>query len=83
MPDAYERLLFDVLKGDQSQFVRADELEAAWAIFTPLLHELEDKNVKPIPYEYGSRGPRESDALMQSVGRKRNKTYHWKPRSPL
>jgi len=83
MPDAYERLLLDVLKGDQSQFVRADELEAAWAIFTPLLHKIENEGVKPLPYEYGSRGPSESDKLIAEAGHRRYKNYVWKPRSVL
>lgn len=37
IPDAYERLILDCIRGDQQHFVRRDELRAAWAIFTPLL----------------------------------------------
>ena len=37
IPDAYETLLLDVLRGDQENFVRADELQAAWRIVTPLI----------------------------------------------
>ena len=37
MPEAYERLLLDALEGDASLFARADEVEAAWAIFDPIL----------------------------------------------
>lgn len=68
IPDAYESLLLDVLKGDQQNFVRADELQEAWRIVTPLLRELEQKRVAPLIYPFGSRGPPEVDALLQDVG---------------
>jgi glucose-6-phosphate 1-dehydrogenase len=45
LPDAYERLIYDVLRGDHNLFVRDDELEAAWKIYTPLLHHLEGNKV--------------------------------------
>jgi glucose-6-phosphate 1-dehydrogenase len=45
LPDAYERLIYDVLRGDHNLFVRVDELEAAWKIFTPILHKLENEKV--------------------------------------
>ena len=82
MPEAYERLLFDVLKGDQSQFVRSDELDQAWKIFTPVLHQIEESKIQPIPYEYGSRGPQEGDELSHRVGFRHFTGYSWKdPRS--
>ena len=40
LPDAYTRLILDVLRGKQATFVRNDELVAAWKIFTPVLHEV-------------------------------------------
>jgi hypothetical protein len=43
VPDAYSRLLLDVLRGEQAQFVRDDELAAAWDIFTPLLHAIDGR----------------------------------------
>jgi glucose-6-phosphate 1-dehydrogenase len=46
---AYERLIFDVIKGDHNLFVRDDELEAAWKIFTPILHQLEKEKVTFLP----------------------------------
>lgn len=46
---AYERLIFDVIKGDHNLFVRDDELEAAWKIFTPILHQLEKEKVAFLP----------------------------------
>ena len=43
--------------GDKRLFIRVDELEAAWDLYTPLLHEIEAKKVAPELYPYGSRGP--------------------------
>jgi glucose-6-phosphate 1-dehydrogenase len=63
IPDAYERLILDILRGEKSLFIRTDELEAAWEIFTPVLHTLEQERVKPELYAFGSRGPVESDYL--------------------
>lgn len=57
LPDAYERLLLDVIQGDKRLFVRDDELRAAWEIFTPLLKDIEHNNRQPEYYNYGSRGP--------------------------
>ncbi|CAM0954534.1 unnamed protein product [Alopecurus aequalis] len=57
IPDAYERLLLDAIEGERRLFIRSDELDAAWAIFTPVLRELEQKRVAPELYPYGSRGP--------------------------
>uniref|UniRef100_A0A7C8ZRS6 Glucose-6-phosphate 1-dehydrogenase n=1 Tax=Opuntia streptacantha TaxID=393608 RepID=A0A7C8ZRS6_OPUST len=57
IPDAYERLLLDAIEGERRLFIRSDELDAAWALFTPLLKELEKKKVHPEYYPYGSRGP--------------------------
>lgn len=53
IPDAYERLILDVIHGDQQHFVRRDELVSAWKIFTPLLERIEQGLVKAIPYSYG------------------------------
>ncbi|XP_074303328.1 glucose-6-phosphate 1-dehydrogenase 2, chloroplastic [Silene latifolia] len=57
IPDAYERLLLDAIEGERRLFIRSDELDAAWSLFTPLLKELEDKKINPEYYPYGSRGP--------------------------
>lgn len=57
IPQAYESLLLDALRGDKGLFIRDDELAAAWDIFTPILHELEEENVVPEPYAIGSTGP--------------------------
>ncbi|XVF02176.1 hypothetical protein REPUB_Repub04eG0153200 [Reevesia pubescens] len=57
IPDAYERLLLDAIEGERRLFIRSDELDAAWALFTPVLAELEEKKFIPEYYPYGSRGP--------------------------
>ena len=56
IPEAYESLILDVVRGEKALFIRKDELEVAWDIFTPLLHALEEKKVEPIPYEFGTDG---------------------------
>ncbi len=63
IPDAYENLLLDVIRGDRSLFIRNQELEAAWDIFTPVLHEIERRRVVPELYRFGSRGPAAAEAL--------------------
>lgn len=57
LPEAYERLLLDVLRGDRSLFIQERELEAAWNVVTPLLQQIESQRVRPQPYSYGSAGP--------------------------
>lgn len=44
IPQAYEALILDALKGDHSNFVRDDELDVAWKIFTPILHWIDGKS---------------------------------------
>lgn len=57
LPDAYERLILDVVNGDKRLFIRNDELEAAWKLFTPILQKIEEDRMAPELYPYGSRGP--------------------------
>ena len=79
IPDAYEALILDVLRGDHSNFVRDDELDAAWKIFTPLLHKIDNDKVQPKPYKYGSRGPEELDQFIEKYGYDRtgSQSYVW------
>lgn len=74
-PDAYTRLILDVLQGKQGAFVRDDELRRAWEIFTPVLHRIERENVQPIKYAQGSRGPIEADEFIARIGYSRNDNY--------
>ncbi len=57
VPEAYERLLLDVMRGDRSLFLRDDELVAAWKIVTPAMQQLEEQKIRPLPYPFGSAGP--------------------------
>ncbi|TQE06417.1 hypothetical protein C1H46_007916 [Malus baccata] len=57
VPDSYEHLLLDVIDGDNHLFLRSDELAAAWNILTPVLNEIDKKNIAPELYELGGRGP--------------------------
>jgi glucose-6-phosphate 1-dehydrogenase len=62
IPDAYERLIMDVIRGNQTLFMRGDEVEAAWAWTDPIIHAWEERGDRPKPYDAGSSGP--EDALM-------------------
>ncbi|MEO0359699.1 MAG: glucose-6-phosphate dehydrogenase, partial [Pseudomonadota bacterium] len=70
MPDAYERLLMDVIRGDQTLFMRGDEVEAAWAWIDPIIAACEDGRANPRPYGQGSDGPMESHILLHNDGRR-------------
>nr|XP_018261563.1 glucose-6-phosphate dehydrogenase [Kwoniella dejecticola CBS 10117]OBR83721.1 glucose-6-phosphate dehydrogenase [Kwoniella dejecticola CBS 10117] len=73
IPQAYEALILDAFKGDHSNFVRDDELDVAWKIFTPILHWIDGKDApKPEPYPYGSRGPKQIDEFTNKYGYKRS-----------
>jgi glucose-6-phosphate 1-dehydrogenase len=68
-PEGYERLLHDVMLGDQTLFMRGDEVEAAWKLMTPILEHWAACNVSELPaYTAGSWGPREADALLAADG---------------
>ncbi|MBO9474335.1 glucose-6-phosphate dehydrogenase [Shimia sp. R10_1] len=71
--DAYERLIMDVIRGDQTLFMRGDEVEAAWAWADPLISAWQDSNQRPVPYDPGSSGPEEALMLMHQGGRR------WRP----
>ncbi|XP_042498801.1 glucose-6-phosphate 1-dehydrogenase, cytoplasmic isoform-like [Macadamia integrifolia] len=79
IPEAYERLILDTIRGDQQHFVRRDELKVAWEIFTPLLHKIDEGGVEPIPYKPGSRGPMEADELLAKAGYVQTHGYIWIP----
>jgi glucose-6-phosphate 1-dehydrogenase len=68
--DGYERLLLDALLGDQTLFIRSDEVAEAWRIVTPLLNAFADPEFPLARYAAGTWGPVEADALLQRDGRK-------------
>ena len=70
-PDAYETLILDALLGDASLFTRADEVEAAWAVVTPIIEGWADTPAPHFPnYAAGSWGPEAADELIERDGRR-------------
>ena len=68
-PEAYERLLMDVMRGDQTLFTRRDEVETAWSLVEDVLNVWQSVPDVPL-YEAGSWGPEQSDQLMARDGRR-------------
>ena len=71
-PDAYERLIMDVVRGNQTLFMRRDEVEAAWAWVDPILASWEENRQEAQGYTAGTWGPSASIALIERDGR----TWH-------
>jgi glucose-6-phosphate 1-dehydrogenase len=70
-PEAYERLILDVMHGDPTLFMRRDAVEAAWRWVMPILNRWAEQP-DPLPtYPPGSWGPPDADRLIESTGRKR------------
>ncbi len=64
-PEAYETLLLDVMEGDATLFMRADEVEAAWSLIMPILRYWENTQPNNFPnYEAGGWGPKEAHELL-------------------
>ena len=70
-PDAYERLILDVIRGNQTLFMRRDEVEAAWAWIDPIADAWEKSRDAPKAYAAGTWGPSAATALIERDGR------HW------
>ena len=70
MPDAYERLVMDVIRGDQTLFMRGDEVEAAWRWIDPVIAAAEAAPERPQPYDSYSSGPEDALMLMHRDGRR-------------
>ena len=68
--DAYERLIMDVIRGNQTLFMRGDEVEAAWAWTDPIIQGWEARNDVPKLYDAGSNGPEDALMLMHRDGRR-------------
>ncbi|ANY10438.1 glucose-6-phosphate dehydrogenase [Pseudonocardia sp. HH130630-07] len=75
LPDAYERLLMDVLRGNPTLFMRRDEIEAAWTWAEPVLRSWERTGQRPRPYAAGSTGPAAATALIERDGRSWHEDY--------
>lgn len=72
IPEAYERLLLDVIKGDASLFTRSDAIELSWELIDPILEGWESSFAPPLSfYESGTWGPSEANHLIAHDG------FHW------
>ncbi len=70
MPEAYQRLLLDVMQGDPSLFSRSDEVELAWSLIDPIQNAWRDQQVPQLEfYEAGTWGPPSSIEWMRRQGR--------------
>ncbi len=71
-PEAYETLLLDVIQGDQTLFMRGDQVEAAWELIMPILNQWQNKQSLSFPnYAADTWGPELAEALVAQDG------YHW------
>jgi len=68
-PEAYERLLLDVMAGDPTLFMRRDAVEAAWRWVMPILDRWSQCSTRIPTYAAGDWGPSDADRLIQSTGR--------------
>ncbi|MCK7557492.1 hypothetical protein MKQ70_21785 [Chitinophaga sedimenti] len=68
-PEAYETLLLDVMEGDATLFMRADQVEAAWKVIMPILDAWEARVPTDFPnYSPNSWGPEDAEALIARDG---------------
>ena len=71
-PEAYETLLEDVMEGNPTLFMRADQVEAAWRVVTPIMETWQNRKAVDFPnYAPGSWGPEDAEALIAKDG------HHW------
>ncbi len=69
LPDAYERLLMDVIRGNPTLFMRRDEVEAAWTWVEPILNHWASSPTRPRRYPAGTSGPTAAATLLERDGR--------------
>jgi len=69
MPEAYERLLLDVIHGDASLFIRSDEIELAWSLCDPIQKAWDNDPEGVYSYEPGTWGPEAADQMLARHGR--------------
>jgi glucose-6-phosphate 1-dehydrogenase len=67
--EAYEKILQDILHGDQMLFNRSDELESSWGLISSILHGWNKKSAKLYTYEKSTWGPEEANTLIEKEGR--------------
>ena len=77
-PKAYETLMIDAMNGDQTLFMRADQVEAAWVVIMPILNHWKENIAIDFPnYSANSWGPKKGEALIAKDG------YHWFEQSEI
>jgi len=64
-PEAYERLILDVMRGDATLFTRGDEVEAQWAVCDPIVHVWEHTPGPLTQYPAGSQGPGDANSILR------------------
>lgn len=70
-PEAYERLMLDVMAGDATLFMRRDAVEAAWRFVMPILERWEASRARFLPeYRAGTWGPLEAERMIEADGRR-------------
>jgi glucose-6-phosphate 1-dehydrogenase len=68
LPEAYERLLLDLMRGDSTLFTRSDETEAAWDVIDPILKAWHELDESPLyRYEAGTWGPVQAEAIFRDM----------------
>ncbi len=77
-PEAYEKLLYDCLRGDATNFAHWDEVALSWTYIDPIAKAWEEIKEPSFPnYKAGSMGPRKADELLENDG------FHWWPVTDL
>ena len=69
IPNAYERLIMDVIRGDQTLFMRGDEVEEAWKWIDMVVKQYCSSGKRPAKYSSYSDGPKDAEYLLGSDGR--------------
>ncbi len=69
-PKAYQRLLLDCMTGDQTLFIRQDDVEVCWSLVMPLLEKWEAEKTTPFQYPAGDESFAQADAMLQNDGQK-------------
>lgn len=77
-PEGYETLLLDVMEGDSTLFMRADQVEAAWTVVMPVLNAWKKSTSVPPTYTSGSQGPEKAEELISKSGRVWDNSTHTK-----
>ncbi|WP_332697685.1 glucose-6-phosphate dehydrogenase [Halalkalibacter lacteus] len=72
-PEAYERLIYDCIQGDATNFAHWDEVDLSWTFIDTISKAWESKDVELATYEAGSMGPKQADKLLAEDG------FHWWP----